>query len=94
MKRLIPMFAALGLAGTANAQLALDYVPAGVNSDTSHKDSIIFDIVPQGNGDAAPVAGQMSGVSASGFGHASCNGYSLAGNSTSAMFSNALPPNK
>jgi hypothetical protein len=75
--------------------LALDYVPAGITGDPNHKDNIIFDIVPQGNGDM-PVGlfnGQMSGESPSGFGHASCYGYNVAGNGTSAGFSTALPPN-
>src|SRR5437899_224992 len=68
--------------------LNLDFVPAGVSGDASRKDSIIFDITPQGNGDAPPItgAGQMPGVSAGGFGHASCHGYNTAGNATSAGF--------
>jgi len=48
--------------------LNLDFVPAGVAAnfagDTTHKDNIIFDIIPQ--------AGQMPGTSASGFGHPHC----------------------
>jgi hypothetical protein len=71
--------------------LNLDFVPAGVG-DATHKDNIIFDVIPQGNGDAAPLVGQMPGVSASGFGHASCHGYNTAGNATSTGFSSALPP--
>jgi hypothetical protein len=81
--------------------LFLDYVPAGVaglNGDTTHKDNIIFDITPQGGGDAAPGAGQMPGVSnspkASGFGHPSCHGYNTAGNGTDTALAAALPPNR
>jgi uncharacterized protein GlcG (DUF336 family) len=77
--------------------LNLDYVPAGV-AGGSKKDNIIFDITPQGNpplsGDATPFAGQMPGVSASGFGHASCHGYNVGGNATSAGFAAGLPANK
>jgi uncharacterized protein GlcG (DUF336 family) len=77
--------------------LNLDYVPAGVAGlfagDATHRDNIIFDIVPQGGGEASPGAGQMPGVSASRFGHASCHGYSVAGNVASAGFAAALPPN-
>ena len=73
--------------------LSLDYVPGGV-AGGNKRDNIIFDIVPQGGGDAAPVAGQMPGVSASGFGHPSCHGYNLAGNAVSAGFAAGLPPNK
>jgi len=43
--------------------LGLDHVPAGVGPATQ-KDNIIFDIAPQ--------AGQMPGVSASGWGHPHC----------------------
>jgi uncharacterized protein GlcG (DUF336 family) len=74
--------------------LSLDYVPAGVSPDPSRKDNIIFDITPQGGGDAAPGPGQMPGVSALGFGHASCHGYNTAGNATSAGFAATLPANK
>jgi uncharacterized protein GlcG (DUF336 family) len=44
--------------------LSLDYVPAGVSGDLAREDSIVYDITPQ--------AGQMPGVSASGWGHPSC----------------------
>src|SRR5215510_7220125 len=48
--------------------LNLDFVPSGVaaifGGDPTHKDNIIFDIIPQ--------AGQMPGTSASGFGHPHC----------------------
>jgi uncharacterized protein GlcG (DUF336 family) len=74
--------------------LDLDFVPGGVSPDGTRKDSIIFDIVPQGGGDAAPGAGQMPGVSPSGFGHPSCHGYNVAGNVTSAGFASALPTNQ
>jgi uncharacterized protein GlcG (DUF336 family) len=77
---------------TRNA-LNLDFVPAGVG-DAAHKDNAIFDITPQGGGDAAPGAGQMPGVSASGFGHASCHGYNTAGNATDTALVLALPPTR
>ena len=44
--------------------LALDYVPAGVSGDPTRPDNIVFDVVSQ--------AGQMPGVSASGWGHPNC----------------------
>jgi uncharacterized protein GlcG (DUF336 family) len=76
--------------------LNLDFVPAGVSPDPHRKDNIIFDIVPQGGGDAALPgnAGQMPGVSPSGFGHASCNGYSVAGNALSAAAAATIPQNQ
>lgn len=76
--------------------LNLDYVPAGVATahDPTRRDNIIFDIVPQGGGDAAPGAGQMPGVSASGFGHTSCHGYNVAANAVSAGFAATLPGNQ
>jgi uncharacterized protein GlcG (DUF336 family) len=46
--------------------LKLDYVPAGVSTDTYHRlDNIVYDIVSQ--------AGQMPGTSASGWGHPTCS---------------------
>jgi len=64
--------------------LNLDYVPAGVAAgfagDATHKDNIIFDITSQ--------AGQMPGVSTSGFGHPHCGPGSAAGESALAA---ALP---
>jgi len=74
--------------------LNLDYVPGGVAAatDPTHRDNIIFDIVPQSNG--IPNPGQMSGISPSGWGHSSCHGYNLAGNTASRAFAAALPPNK
>jgi uncharacterized protein GlcG (DUF336 family) len=45
--------------------LNLDYVPAGVSPDATRKDNIVYDITPQ--------AGQMPGVSASGWGHPVCS---------------------
>ena len=43
----------------------LDHVPAGVSPDATRKDNIVYDITPQ--------AGQMPGVSASGWGHPVCS---------------------
>ena len=73
--------------------LNLDYVPAGVG-DAAHKDNAIYDITPQGGGDAAPGPGQMPGVSTSGFGHPSCHGYNAGGNATDTKFAMGLPPTK
>jgi uncharacterized protein GlcG (DUF336 family) len=61
-------------------QLKLDYVPAGV-AGPGHPDNIIFDITPQ--------AGQMPGVSASGFGHPHCGPGTTAGETALAA---TLPP--
>ena len=72
--------------------LELDYVPAGVSGDPLRRDNIIFDVAPQTNGQPGP--GQMSGISPSGFGHASCHGYNSAGNTASRAFSSALPANR
>jgi uncharacterized protein GlcG (DUF336 family) len=44
--------------------LNLDAVPAGVSGDPQRKDNIVYDIAPQ--------AGQMSGISAGGWGHTHC----------------------
>jgi uncharacterized protein GlcG (DUF336 family) len=77
---------------TRNA-LNLDYVPAGVG-DPTHKDNAIYDITPQGGGDAAPGPGQMPGVSASGFGHPSCHGYNTKGNGIDTTFASGLPPTR
>jgi uncharacterized protein GlcG (DUF336 family) len=44
--------------------LGLDYVPGGVSGDPLRPDNIVFDLVPQ--------AGQQSGTSTSGWGHALC----------------------
>jgi len=67
--------------------LNLDYVPAGVaaafGGDPTHKDNVIFDITSQ--------AGQMPGVSASGFGHPHCGPGPAAGENALAA---ALPPTK
>jgi uncharacterized protein GlcG (DUF336 family) len=73
--------------------LDLDYVPAGVG-DPGHKDNAIYDIVPQGGGDANPGPGQMPGVSASGFGHPSCHGYNVAGNAVDQALVLGLPATK
>ena len=57
------------VAWRTRSNLNLDYVPAGVAAifagDLTHPDNIIFDI-------AAPPAGHMSSVSATGFGHPHC----------------------
>ena len=45
--------------------LNLDFVPGGVGPDASRPDNIVYDITPQ--------AGQMPGVSASGWGHPACS---------------------
>jgi uncharacterized protein GlcG (DUF336 family) len=81
------------IAYRTRSTLNLDYVPAGV-AGGDKRDNIIFDIVPQGGGDAAPGAGQMPGVSAGGFGHPSCHGYNVVGNAVSAGFAAGLPANK
>ena len=44
--------------------LLLDYVPGGISGDAQRPDNIVYDIAPQ--------AGQMPGVSASGWGHPEC----------------------
>jgi uncharacterized protein GlcG (DUF336 family) len=44
--------------------LGLDYVPGGVSGDSARKDNIVYDIKPQ--------AGQMPGVSDSGWGQPHC----------------------
>lgn len=58
-------------------RLGLDYVPGGVSGDSARPDNIVYDIVPQ--------AGQQSGVSSSGWGHASCS-------SAATSISEHLPP--
>jgi uncharacterized protein GlcG (DUF336 family) len=67
--------------------LNLDFVPAGVaaifGGDPTHKDNIIFDIVPQ--------PGQMPGTSASGFGHPHCGPGPAAGES---LLAAGLPPTR
>jgi uncharacterized protein GlcG (DUF336 family) len=45
--------------------LGLDNVPGGVSGDGTRPDNIVYDITPQ--------AGQMPGVSASGWGHPACS---------------------
>jgi uncharacterized protein GlcG (DUF336 family) len=45
--------------------LNLDFVPGGVGPDAARPDNIVYDITPQ--------AGQMSGISASGWGHPACS---------------------
>ena len=66
--------------------LNLDFVPAGVSGDLTRKDNAVYDIVPQG--------GQMSGVSPSGWGHASCHGYNAAGNAIDTAYVAGLPANR
>jgi uncharacterized protein GlcG (DUF336 family) len=73
--------------------LNLDYVPAGVG-DAAHKDNAIYDVVPQANGDGNPFAGQMAGVSPSGFGHPSCHGYNVGGNAVDQALALGLPATK
>ena len=53
------------IAWRARNTLNLDHVPAGVSPDATRKDNIVYDITPQ--------AGQMPGVSASGWGHPVCS---------------------
>ena len=57
--------------------LNLDFVPAGVSGDPKRPDNIVFDITPQ--------PGQMSGISASGWGHPICS-------PAAATISAELPP--
>jgi len=45
--------------------LGLDHVTAGVSGDATRPDNIVYDITPQ--------SGQMSGLSASGWGHPTCS---------------------
>jgi uncharacterized protein GlcG (DUF336 family) len=45
--------------------LNLDFVSNGVSGDATHPDNIVYDITPQ--------VGQMSGISASGWGHPVCS---------------------
>jgi uncharacterized protein GlcG (DUF336 family) len=53
------------IAWRTRSTLNLDHVPAGVSGDAARKDNIVYDITPQ--------AGQMPGVSASGWGHPACS---------------------
>jgi uncharacterized protein GlcG (DUF336 family) len=57
--------------------LNLDYVPGGVGPDASRPDNIVYDITPQ--------AGQMPGISASGWGHPACS-------ATATTIAAGLPP--
>lgn len=59
--------------------LNLDFVPAGVSPDSARKDNIVYDIASQ--------AGQMPGLSASGWGHPVCSALAVSIAST-------LPPTK
>ncbi|HET9268423.1 MAG TPA: heme-binding protein [Vicinamibacterales bacterium] len=53
------------IAWRVRSTLNLDFVPGGVSGDASRPDNIVYDIAPQ--------AGQMPGVSASGWGHPECS---------------------
>ena len=53
------------IAWRTRSTLMLDYVPSGVSGDPARPDNIVYDIAPQ--------AGQMPGVSASGWGHPACS---------------------
>ncbi len=53
------------IAWRVRSTLNLDYVPGGVSPDAARPDNIVYDIVSQ--------AGQMPGVSASGWGHPACS---------------------
>lgn len=59
--------------------LGLDHVPGGVSGDTSRPDNIVYDITPQ--------AGQMPGISASGWGHPVCS-------ATATTIAGTLPPTR
>jgi uncharacterized protein GlcG (DUF336 family) len=73
------------IAWRARHGLNLDFVPAGVAAafagDAAHPDNIVFDITPQ--------AGQMPGVSATGWGHPHCGPGQPAGEAALAA---GLPP--
>ncbi len=53
------------IAWRVRSTLNLDYVPNGVSGDSSRPDNIVYDIVSQ--------AGQMPGLSPSGWGHPACS---------------------
>lgn len=53
------------IAWRTRAALSLDYVPGGVSGDSTRPDNIVYDIAAQ--------SGQMSGVSAGGWGHPACS---------------------
>ena len=53
------------IAWRVRSTLNLDYVPGGVSPDAARPDNIVYDIVSQ--------AGQMPGVSPSGWGHPACS---------------------
>lgn len=53
------------IAWRVRAGLMLDFVPAGVSGDASRPDNIVYDLTP--------AAGEMEGVSASGWGHPRCS---------------------
>jgi uncharacterized protein GlcG (DUF336 family) len=53
------------IAWKTRATLKLDYVPGGVSGDATRPDNVVYDITSQ--------AGQMPGLSASGWGHPACS---------------------
>jgi uncharacterized protein GlcG (DUF336 family) len=53
------------IAWRTRSTLRLDHVPGGVSPDPKRPDNIVYDITPQ--------SGQMSGISASGWGHPQCS---------------------
>ena len=65
------------IAWRTRRNLNLDFVPAGVSTDPVRKDSIVYDVAAQ--------AGQMPGVSASGWGHPVCS-------ASATSIAAALPP--
>jgi uncharacterized protein GlcG (DUF336 family) len=67
------------IAWRTRSALNLDFVPAGVSGDEQRPDNIVYDIVPQ--------AGQMPGVSTSGWGHPECS-------DAATTIAEGLPPTK
>ncbi len=65
------------IAWRARHTLNMDHVSSGVSGDGARADNIVYDITPQ--------AGQMPGVSASGWGHPRCSAAATA-------FAASLPP--
>ena len=53
------------IAWRTRAALGFDHVPAGITEDPQREDNIVYDITPQ--------AGQMPGISESGWGHPACS---------------------
>jgi uncharacterized protein GlcG (DUF336 family) len=73
------------IAWRTRSTLGFDHVPSGVSGDAVRKDNIVFDITPQ--------AGQMPGVSASGWGHPHC-GNTAAAKATESDIAAHLPANQ